>query len=89
MSYLSMFQAQLGIPTWLFVAIIIWSVVWKLLAFWKSARKNHVVWFIIFAIVNTVGILEILYIYIFSESNKNKSSKAKRTSSPKKRKSRR
>ena len=58
---------QLGVSLWVFVVILIWSVVWKLLALWKSARKGHTVWFILLAIINTIGILEILYIYVFSE----------------------
>lgn len=65
-------SSQFGISIWILAVIVIWSAVWKLLALWKSARKNHLVWFIILAIVNTVGILEILYVYIFSEMNSNK-----------------
>jgi len=57
----------LGISLWLWIVLLIWSMVWKLLALWKSARKSHVVWFIILGIVNTIGILEILYIYVFSD----------------------
>ncbi len=56
-----------GIATWLLGVIILWSFVWKLLGLWKSARKGHVVWFIVLAVVNLVGILEILYIFVFSE----------------------
>jgi hypothetical protein len=67
MAYLGEIASQLGISLWLLVVILIWSVVWKLLALWKSARKNHLAWFIVLAIVNTVGILEILYIYVLSE----------------------
>ena len=67
MDYLSMLEVQFGIPLWLLIALLVWSVLWKLLALWKSARKNHPVWFIVIALVNTIGILEILYIYIFSE----------------------
>lgn len=59
----------------LFAIIGIWSLVWKGLALWKSARKNHLVWFIIFVIISTIGILEILYIYVFSELDKNQSIK--------------
>lgn len=69
-NYLSGLATQLGIPFWLFVIILVWIVVWKLLALWKSARNNHIVWFIILAVVNTVGILEILYIYVFSKFGK-------------------
>lgn len=58
---------QLGISTFLFVVILIWSAVWKLLALWKAARRNSVPWFIILFLVNTIGILEILYIFVFSE----------------------
>ena len=70
MFYLKEIMAQLGFPVWAFgilVVILIWSSVWKFLALWKSARKGSVVWFIIFALVNTVGILEILYIFVFSK----------------------
>jgi hypothetical protein len=67
MTYLQEIATSLGISIWLLVVIFIWSFVWKLLAFWKSARRKHLVWFIVFALVNTIGILEILYIYIFSD----------------------
>ena len=53
-------------------AILIWSLVWKGLALWKAARKNSLVWFIILLVVNTVGILEILYIFVFSKMEKKK-----------------
>jgi hypothetical protein len=74
----SQLSAQLGISIWILVIILVWSAIWKLLALWKSARKGHIVWFIILALINTVGILEILYFYIFSEINykKNKEKKA-------------
>ena len=67
MSYLTELSAQMGISFWLLIVILLWSVVWKLLALWKSARKNHLGWFIVMAVVNTVGILPILYIYVFSK----------------------
>lgn len=62
-----------GITSVLLLAIIvIWSAVWKMLALWKAARKGSVPWFIVLAIVNTMGILEILYLYVFSEMKKAK-----------------
>jgi len=66
-NYLTDLASQFGIPIWLFIIIFSWIIVWKLLALWKSARNNHIVWFIVLAILNTVGILEILYIYVFSK----------------------
>ncbi len=52
------------------VIISIWTIIWKGLALWKSARKEHLAWFIVLLIVNTIGILEILYIYLFSKMGK-------------------
>ena len=53
----------------LITAVIIWSVIWKGLALWKSARAGSKVWFVVFLVVNTLGILEILYLYVFSKKN--------------------
>jgi hypothetical protein len=57
----------------LLAAIFIWSLVWKGLALWKAALRKEKIWFIVILIVSTYGILEILYIYVFSriEWNKN------------------
>ncbi|HEY4502767.1 MAG TPA: DUF5652 family protein [Candidatus Paceibacterota bacterium] len=48
----------------LFIILIVWSLVWKGLALWKSARLNQKYWFVALLIVNTVGILEIVYIFV-------------------------
>lgn len=50
-----------------FIILLIWTVIWKGSALWKSARKSHKAWFIVLLIVNTLGILEILYVFWFSE----------------------
>jgi len=61
----------LGVSLTVAIAIIslvaIWSLVWKGIALWKSAGKKHLIWFVVLLIVNTVGILEILYIFVFSK----------------------
>jgi methionyl-tRNA synthetase len=69
--YLNQISESLGISIFLVIFILFWSYIWKLLALWKSARKNSPAWFIILALVNTVGILEILYIFVFSKMKKN------------------
>jgi len=46
--------------------LIVWSLVWKGLALWKAARLNQKVWFIILLIVNTAGILEIIYYFLIA-----------------------
>lgn len=65
--YLNSIALQLGIPLWILVVLIVWSVAWKIPALWISARKKQLVWFIILIFINTAGILEILYIFIFSK----------------------
>lgn len=51
----------------LLVVLILWSLVWKGIALWKAARNEAKTWFIVLLILNTVGILEILYIFVFSK----------------------
>lgn len=56
----------------LITVIGIWTIIWKGFALWKSAKRNQMVWFIILLVINTIGILEILYIYVFSELGRKK-----------------
>ena len=51
----------------LLIAVVVWSIVWKGFALWRAAKNDSKVWFIIFLCLNTVGILEILYLYVFSK----------------------
>ena len=50
-----------------FAILAIWTIVWKGLALWKAARNNSNIWFIVLLLVNTFGILEIIYIFFFSK----------------------
>ncbi len=56
-----------GLGGILFAAVVIWSVVWKGLALWRAAREGSKPWFVALLIINTLGILEILYLYVFSK----------------------
>lgn len=46
-----------------FALIIIWTIVWKGLALWKAASLQQKWWFIALFLINTFGILEIVYLY--------------------------
>ena len=60
------------VVTVILAAVLLWSLVWKLLGLWKSARKESPIWFVVLALFNTLGILPILYIFVFSKwGNKN------------------
>jgi len=56
--------------TWFVLLLIFWTLPWKAVALWKSARNGHKVWFVALLIVNTMAILEILYIFVFSKKKK-------------------
>ena len=43
--------------------LVLWSIFWKGWALWKSASKRQLLWFIFLLVFNTLGILEILYIF--------------------------
>jgi len=59
-----------GIGGTAFLLIVAWSLIWKGLALWKSAQRREKWWFVALLIINTVGILEILYLYVFSKEKK-------------------
>ena len=44
------------------IALIVWEGVWKALALWRAARREHLVWFVVMCVVNTVGIVPIVYL---------------------------
>jgi len=56
--------------SWIIWLILLWTIPWKAVALWKSARANQVWWFIALLLINTLAILEILYIYFFSPKPK-------------------
>ncbi len=58
---------QMEVILWLaIVLVVVWSMVWKGIALWRAGRNAHLGWFIALFIVNTMGILEIIYIFAFS-----------------------
>ncbi len=59
---------------WVIWLAVVWAIPWKGVALWKAAKKGHKWWFIALLVVNTLAILEILYIFIFSKKKEGKSS---------------
>ncbi|MBU0687543.1 MAG: hypothetical protein KKB81_06840 [Candidatus Margulisbacteria bacterium] len=51
----------------LLFVLIIWSLAWKGVALWKSARNNQLGWFLAVLLINLVGALEIIYIAFFQK----------------------
>jgi len=44
-----------------------WSLIWKGWALWRAAKNDSKGWFIALLLINTAGILDILYIYVFGK----------------------
>ncbi len=49
------------------IPLVLWSIVWKGLALYKAARNEQKGWFVALLLINTAGILEIIYLLFFSE----------------------
>ena len=47
---------------------MIWTVAWKSLALWYAARDGKPWWFVALLFINTLGLLEILYIFVFRKA---------------------
>ena len=45
------------------VLIALWTLPWKGYALWHAARLKHTKWFIALLVLNTLAILEIIYIF--------------------------
>jgi len=49
------------------LVLIIWSLAWKGLALWRAAREGSKPWFVALLLINTLGLLEIVYLFVFSK----------------------
>ncbi|MBY0473183.1 DUF5652 family protein [Patescibacteria group bacterium] len=62
-----------NVPFWagpllgLMALAALWSLVWKGLALWHSARNAQPWWFVAILLINTFGILEIVYLFGFAK----------------------
>ncbi len=46
------------------IVLTIFELVMKLIAMWRAGRNNNLAWFIVIGIINTAGILPIIYLLI-------------------------
>ncbi len=57
-------------PWWgiaFFIAIILWSLIWKGVGLWYSGKNEQKGWFIAIFIFNTLGLLSIIYLLFFKK----------------------
>lgn len=60
------FISFITLHPWIIAVAAAWTLLWKGLALWKAAMNQSKIWFVILLILNTLGILEIIYILFFS-----------------------
>lgn len=46
----------------LLAVLVIWELVWKGFALWRAARRDQLVWFIPLLVINSAGLLPIVYL---------------------------
>lgn len=56
----------------LIIVVALWTVVIKGYALWHAARSGHKGWFVALLVINTLGILEVVYLIWFTPKDSNK-----------------
>jgi hypothetical protein len=49
------------------IILAVWTIVWKGFALYRAGANRSPAWFVCLLIFNTLGILEILYLFVFSK----------------------
>jgi hypothetical protein len=50
-----------------FVFLTIWSLMWKGAALWTAVSNKQKYWFIAVLVLNTAGLLEIVYLFFYAK----------------------
>ena len=71
---------EMGLFGWGLLPLALWSLLWSGLALWHAARREDKGWFVLFLLVHTAGILEIIYLVFVVKAfgNGKKSSRRRR-----------
>ena len=63
---------------WLVLLIALWTLPWKAWALWLAARRGEKWWFIALLVLNTLAILEIIYIFLVAKRRDTKETEGER-----------
>ena len=58
---------EILLSTPVLLAILLWTIPWKGIALWKAAKNDHKKWFVALLVLNTLALLEIVYIFYFTK----------------------
>ncbi len=54
----------LMVPT-VFIILLLWELIWKGFALWHSAKNGQKYWFIVVLVVNSFGLVPLIYLVFF------------------------
>jgi hypothetical protein len=57
---------------YLLIALVLWTIPWQAWSLWLSARRGEVWWFLVMTILNTIGLLNIFYIFVIAKQSDKK-----------------
>lgn len=63
-------QTTNAIPLWVLLVVAIWVLPWKGYSMWLAARNKDKKWFIALLVINSLSILDIIYIFFVSKKKK-------------------
>jgi hypothetical protein len=55
------------VPSLLLFAAYLWTLLWKGIALWRAAGLKQRNWFVAILVLNTLGILELAYLFYFAK----------------------
>jgi hypothetical protein len=56
---------------WIIPLLLLWTLPWKGVALWRASKNGQKKWFIALLVINTLAILDIVYIFFFSKKKRN------------------
>jgi methionyl-tRNA synthetase len=51
------------------LAIFFWTIPWKAWGLWLAVKRNEIWWFLAMLLINTIGVLEIIYIFFIAKQS--------------------
>lgn len=57
--------------TWPIIILLAWTLVWKAFGLWHSAKRNNGIMFVIMLLVNSAGIIPIVYLLYLKYGKEN------------------
>lgn len=42
--------------------LVAWDIIWRGIALWRAAKKQQTTWYVLLLVLNSVGVLPIIYL---------------------------